>query len=54
MERKLQPGDLADTLEQYIWAEDMQNGKSYMARVNVGDFKKENDKVYYKSVMRIS
>ena len=46
------PGELSDTLEHYIFARHMQNGHMYMGRNHVGQFKMEEDVVYYKGVLK--
>lgn len=45
------PGELSDTLEQFIFARQMQNGHKYRGRNHVGDFKMEEDVVYFKGCM---
>ena len=42
------PGELSDTLEHFIFASQMENGRTYSGRNHVGDFKKVEDVVYYK------
>jgi hypothetical protein len=44
------PGELADTLEQFVFAHQMENGRTYAGRNHVGEFKKVDDVVYYKSI----
>ena len=51
MEKRLQPGDLSDSFAPYIWGDQMENGKRYRSRIVVGEFKKENGQVYFKSPM---
>jgi hypothetical protein len=45
------PGELSDTLEQFVFASQMLNGRTYAGRNHVGEFKMVDDVVYYKSVM---
>ncbi len=45
------PSQLSDTLSHFIFACQMQNGKFYRGRYHVGLFKKEDDKVYFQSVL---
>jgi hypothetical protein len=45
------PGELSDTLERFIFANQMENGRTYAGRNHVGEFKKVEDVVYFKSVM---
>lgn len=47
----IHPGELSDTLEQFIFARQMENGRTYKGRNHVGDFKKVEDVVYYQGIM---
>ncbi len=37
--------------QEWVYAEDMAEGRNYSGKSHVGDFKKENGKYYFKGVM---
>jgi hypothetical protein len=45
------PGELSDTLEQFIFASDMKDGHMYKGRNHVGDFKKEDGQIWYRGFL---
>jgi hypothetical protein len=46
------PGELSDTLEQFIFAKDMKEGRMYHGRNVVGEFKMENGCIMFRGPVR--